>query len=96
VRGGRAFIATTSASYDSISVLDMDTKTVLSVHPLAFNVTGIAVSPDGAQLFAARTGRLVSDVAVVDLATAQISSVPVVAECSWSLDVIRTDTSGQL
>jgi DNA-binding beta-propeller fold protein YncE len=68
VRGGRAFVATTSASYDAISVLDMNTKTVLSVHPLAFNVTGIALSPDGARLFAARTGRLASDVAVVAVA----------------------------
>jgi hypothetical protein len=96
VTGGRAFVATTSASYDAISVIDLDTRTVLSVHPLAFNITGIAVSPDRAQLFAARTGRLGSDVAVLDLATAEVTSIPVAAPGTWSIDVIRTDTAGHL
>ncbi len=96
VTGGRAFVATTSASYDAVSVLDLDTKTVLSVHPLAFTVTGIAVSPDGARLFAARTGRLGSDVAVLDLATGEVTSIPVAARGASSIDVIRTDSTGQL
>jgi DNA-binding beta-propeller fold protein YncE len=96
VTGGRAFVATTSASYDAVSVLDIDTTTVVSVHPLAFNVTGIAVSPDGVQLFAARTGRLGSDVAVVDLTTGEITSIPIVARGASSIDVVRTDTTGCL
>jgi DNA-binding beta-propeller fold protein YncE len=96
VTGGRAFVATTSASYDAVSVLDMDTKTISSVHPLAFTVTGIAVSPDGARLFAARTGRLGSDVAVVDLATAEITSIPVAARGASSIDVIRIGMTGHL
>jgi DNA-binding beta-propeller fold protein YncE len=76
---GRAFVVTTSASYDAVAVLDMNSKIVVSVHPLAFTVTGIAVSADGARVFAARTGRLGSDVAVVDVATAEITSIPVAA-----------------
>jgi len=62
---GRAFVVTTSASYDAVGVLDMNSTIVVSVHPLAFTVTGIAVSADGARVFAARTGRLGSDVAVL-------------------------------
>ncbi len=96
VTGGRAFVATTSASYDAVSVLDLDTRTVVSVHPLAFHITGIAVSPDGARLFAARTGRLGSDVAVLDLATADITSIPVAARGASSVDGIRTDSAGHL
>jgi DNA-binding beta-propeller fold protein YncE len=96
VTGGRAFVATTSASYDAVSVLDLDTKTVVAVHPLAFHITGIAVSPDGSRLFAARTGRLGSDVAVVDLATADITSIPVAARGASSVDAIRTDSAGHL
>lgn len=94
--GGRAVVATTSASYDAVSVLDIDSKTVLSVHPLAFTVTGIAVSPDGARAFAARTGRLGSDVAAVGLATAEITSIPVTASGRSSIDVIRTGADGYL
>ena len=93
---GRAFVVTTSASYDAVAVLDMNSKIVVSVHPLAFTVTGIAVSADGARVFAARTGRLGSDVAVVDVATAEITSIPVAAPGASSIDVIRTGTNGQL
>jgi DNA-binding beta-propeller fold protein YncE len=66
VAAGRAFIGTTSASYDAVCVLDLDTKTVVSAHPLEFAITSIAVSPNGARVFAARTGRLGNDVAVVE------------------------------
>jgi DNA-binding beta-propeller fold protein YncE len=96
VTGGRAFVATTSASYDAISVIDLNTTTVASVHPLAFSVTGIAVSPDRTRLFAARTGRLGSDVAVLDLPTAEITSIPVAAPGASVVDVIRTDIAGHL
>jgi DNA-binding beta-propeller fold protein YncE len=93
---GRAFVVTRSASYDAVAVLDMNSKIVVSVHPLAFTITGIAVSADGARVFAARTGRLGNDVAVVDVATAEITSIPVAAPGASSIDVIRTGTNGQL
>jgi DNA-binding beta-propeller fold protein YncE len=96
VAAGRAFVVTTSASYDAVAVLDVHSKIVVSVHPLAFTVTGIAVSADGARVFAARTGRLGSDVAVVDVATADITSIPIAPPGASSIDVIRTGTSGQL
>jgi DNA-binding beta-propeller fold protein YncE len=96
VTGGRAFVATTSASYDAVSVLDLDTETISSVHPLAFTLRGIAVSPDGARLFAARTGRLGSDAAVVHLATAEVTSIPVAAQGASSIDVIRIGATGHL
>jgi hypothetical protein len=32
VTGGRAYVATTSASYDAVSVLDLETETISSVH----------------------------------------------------------------
>ena len=92
VTGGRAYVATTSASYDAVSVLDLDTETISSVHPLAFSVRGIAVSPDGARLFVARTGRLGSDVAVIHLASGEITSIPVAALGASSIDVIRIGT----
>jgi DNA-binding beta-propeller fold protein YncE len=77
-------------------VLDLDTKTISSVHPLAFSVRGITVSPDGARLFVARTGRLGSDVAVIHLASDEITSIPVAGRGASSIDALRVGTSGQL
>jgi DNA-binding beta-propeller fold protein YncE len=96
VAAGRAYVATTSASYDAVSVIDINSRIVVAVHPLAFTVTGVAVSADGARVFAARTGRLGSDVAVIDLATAEVTSISVVARGPSSIDVIRTGTDGRL
>jgi YVTN family beta-propeller protein len=96
VAAGRAFIATTSASYDAAYVLDLDTKSVVSAHPLEFTITSLAVSPDGARLFAARTGRLGNDVAVVDLATSAVTSIPIAARDASIVDAIRAGTNGLL
>lgn len=76
---GRAFIATTSASHDAASVLDLDTWTVLSAHPLEFTITGMAVSRDGARVFTGRTGRLRNDIGIVDLATEAVTSIALTA-----------------
>jgi YVTN family beta-propeller protein len=96
VAAGRAFIATTSASYDAAYVLDLDTKSVASARPLEFNITSLAVSPDGARLFAARTGRLGNDVAVVDLATSAVTSIPIAARDASIVDAIWAGTNGLL
>jgi DNA-binding beta-propeller fold protein YncE len=69
VAAGRAFVATTSASYDAVYVLDLETEALVSAHPLEFTITSVAVSADGARVFAARTRRLGNDVAVVDIAS---------------------------
>ena len=96
VAGGRAFVATTSASYDAVYVLDLETRTLVSVHPLEFNITSMAVSADGARVFAARTGRLGNDVAVVDIATQAVTPVPIATGAAAIIDVIRAGDRGML
>jgi DNA-binding beta-propeller fold protein YncE len=96
VAGGRAFVATTSASYDAVYVFDLHTRDLVSAHPLDFSVTSVAASPDGARVFAARTGRLGNDVAVVDIATRVVQSVGMPRGDSAIVDVIRAGDGGML
>jgi DNA-binding beta-propeller fold protein YncE len=94
--GGRAFVATTSASYDAVYVIDLETRNLVSAHPLDFNVTSVAVSPDGARVFAARTGRMRNDVAVVDTVTRAVQSIGIPSDDAAIIDVIRAGDSGML
>jgi DNA-binding beta-propeller fold protein YncE len=96
VAAGRAFIATTSSSHDAAYVLDLDTGTVVSAHPLEFAITSLAVSPDGARVFVGRTGRLGSDVATVDLATEAVTSIAITTREAAIVEVIRADAGGLL
>ena len=96
VASSRAFVATTSASYDAVYVLDLETRTLVSAHPLAFNITSMAASPDGARVFAARTGRLGNDVAVVDIAAEAVTSVAIATGDAAVIDVVRAGDSGML
>jgi DNA-binding beta-propeller fold protein YncE len=96
VAGGRAFVATTSASYDAVYVLDVETRILVRAHPLELTITSLAASADGARVFAAKTGRLGNDVAVVDIATETVRSVPVPTGEAAIVDVIRAGDSGML
>ncbi len=96
VAAGRIFVATTSASYDSIYVLDVHTQDLVSVHPLEFTITSMAVTPDGARVFAARTGRLGNDVAVVDVATEAVTPLAIAAGDSAIIDAVRPGAGGLL
>jgi DNA-binding beta-propeller fold protein YncE len=96
IAAGFAFIATTSATCDAVVMIDLDTATVVSTHRLAFNVTGIAVTADGRQVFAARTGRHGNDVAVLDVATGEVTSIEVDTDPGVIIDVIRVGPGGLL
>lgn len=49
VAAGRAFVTTTSASHAVAYVLDLDTGTVVSAHPLEFAITGVLTGLPAAQ-----------------------------------------------
>lgn len=75
--GGRAYVSTVSAAYDSIQVIDVSTNTVVAAHPLALNVSDLAVDSAGRQVYASRNAAGVADVAVLDTATAKVHAIKV-------------------
>ena len=77
--GNRAYVNTGSAAYDAIAVIDLRAATVVGMHPLAFNVTDLAVSPDGKHVFASRTEGERADIAIVDTTTHDVDVVEIAA-----------------
>jgi YVTN family beta-propeller protein len=91
----RAYVSTSSASHDAVSVIDTNTRTVLATYPLAFGVTALAVSPDGKRVYAGRTGHDHVDVAVIDTTAERVGTVDIATGAGIGVDAIAVDPSGK-
>jgi DNA-binding beta-propeller fold protein YncE len=83
---GRAYISSASASYDSVLAFDISANRVVESYPLAYCVSDLAVSPDGRNVYAGRTGADGADIAILDTATGDeqtigIAGAGTVTEC---------------
>ena len=95
VSDDRAFVSTSSASYDAVSVIDTNTRTVIATYPLAFGVTALAVSPDGKRVYAGRNGRDHVDVAVIDTTAERVGTIDIATGTGIGVDAIAVDPTGK-
>jgi YVTN family beta-propeller protein len=95
VANDRAYVTTSSASYDSIQVIDTTTRTLIAAYPLAFSVTAMAVSPDGKRVFAGRSGTDHADIAVIDVTAERVGTIDIATGPGISIDAVRVDPSGK-
>jgi YVTN family beta-propeller protein len=95
VSDDRAYVSTSSASSDAVSVIDTNTRTVIATYPLAFGVTALAVSPDGKRVYAGRNGRDHVDVAVIDTTAERVGTIDIATGAGIGVDAIAVDPTGQ-
>ncbi len=95
VCGDRCYVSTSSASYDAVSVIDMNTRTVLSTYPLAFAVTTLAISPDGKRVYAGRNGDDHVDVAVIDTTAERVGTIDIATGAGVGVDALAVDPTGK-
>ena len=50
-------MTTSTHSYDSVAVVDTETKRVIANHPIYGTATAVAVSPDATHVFVGQAGR---------------------------------------
>ncbi len=91
----RAYVSTSSASHDAVSVIDTNTRTVLATYPLAFGVSALAVSPDGKRVYAGRNGRDHVDVAVIDITAERVGTIDIATGAGIGIDAIAVDATGK-
>lgn len=91
----RAYVSTSSASHDAVSVIDVNTRTVLATYPLAFGVTALAISPDGKRVYAGRTGHDHVDVAVIDTTAERVGTIDIATGAGIGIDAVAVDPTGK-
>jgi YVTN family beta-propeller protein len=95
VSDDRAYVSTSSATHDAVSVIDTNTRTVLATYPLAFGVTALAISPDGKRVYAGRTGRDHVDVAVIDTTAERVGTIDIATGAGIGIDAVTVDPTGK-
>ncbi len=95
VTDDRVYVSTSSASFDGVSVIDTETKTVIATYPLAFGVTALAISPDGKRIYAGRTGHDHVDVAVIDTTAERVGTIDIATGAGIGVDALDVDPSGK-
>lgn len=90
----RAYVSTVSTAYDSISVIDVATNTVVDSHPLALSVSDLAVSRDGKYLYASRNGARGTDVVVLDTATGRSEVIDIADTAGAAIECVQVSPDG--
>ena len=95
VTDDRAYVSTSSATCDAVSVIDTNSRTILATYPLAFGVTALAISPDGKRVYAGRTGHDYVDVAVIDTTADRVGTIDIATGACIGLDPIAVGPTGK-
>lgn len=94
--GNLAYVSTVTTSYDSVEVLDVSTGTVVGAHPLALNVSDVAVSPDAKWVYAGRNGVHGADLAVLDTTTDRVEVIDIAGASGTTIECVRASADGTL
>jgi YVTN family beta-propeller protein len=92
--GGRAFVAGSEPTDDSVSAIDTRSKTFLASLPLDLQVVDIAASHDGRRLFVSGTGPETADLAIVDVESGRVRTVAV-ADADSVVGGVRVASNGR-
>ncbi len=95
IADGRAYVSTSSSSFDAVSVIDTVTQTVVATYALAFSVTSLTASPDGKRVYAGRTGDGYADVVVVDTTAERVGTIDIATGAGIGIDAVRVDATGK-
>ena len=91
---GRAFVAASAATYDSVSAIETEANAFLASLPLDLDVVGIAASQDGRRLFVSGTGPETADLAIVDVESGRVRTVAV-ADADSIVGGVRVASNGR-
>jgi YVTN family beta-propeller protein len=91
---GRAFVAASAPTYDSVSAIETRANAFLASLPLDLDVVGIAASQDGRRLFVSGTGPETADLAIVDVESGRVRTVAV-ADADSIVGAVRVASNGR-
>jgi YVTN family beta-propeller protein len=93
--GGRAFVAASAATHDSVSAIDTRAEAFLASLPLDLDVVSVAAGHDGRQLFVSGTGLDAADLAIIDVESGRVDTVAV-ADSESIVGAVRVASNGRV
>jgi len=90
----RVYVRSASIYEDSVVAVDPDSGSVLAAREIGVGATGLAVSPDGDVLYVARSADGVLDIAVIDVESGKVGTIPVTRAADASIDTVRINPAG--
>ena len=91
----RAYVSNVSAEHDSVLAFDTTSNEIVAEYPLAFNVTDLAVSPNGRHLYVGRTDVEGADVAILDTKTGKEDAIRIAATTGTTTGCVRVSPEGR-
>lgn len=90
----RAYVNSASDVEDSVVAIDLHAGSALAAKEITVGARGLAVSPDGAALYVARSGDQVADIAVIDVESGKSKTIAVTRTVDDWVDTVRINADG--
>jgi YVTN family beta-propeller protein len=94
VANNRVYVASSSASYDSVSVIDPATGTVIATRPIEYGVTALVADPDAHRAFVGRAGRDGAQLAVIDETLGDVEVIDIAGGSGLLVEALRIGATG--
>jgi YVTN family beta-propeller protein len=91
----RAYVTVTDQSYDSIAVIDTETRRIISTHQVTGSATDVAVSPDGTRIFVGQVTRDGVGLAVINT-FGRMNTIDIADGAGRTVDAVRVSPNGRL
>jgi YVTN family beta-propeller protein len=90
----RAYLRSASIDEDIVVAVDLNSGAALAAREVGVGAGGITVSPAGDLLYVARSADDVADIAVIEVESGNVSTIPVSRAAGASLEALRIDRAG--
>ncbi|WP_163757293.1 YncE family protein [Mycobacterium botniense] len=91
----RAHISTASPAYDAIAAVDLCTRTVAAVYPIALSVRDLAIGPDGQRVYLSRTGVDCADVAILNTGSGRVDAITIAGAPGTTPQCLRISSDAE-
>ncbi len=90
----RAYVRSASIKEDSVVAVDLQSGSQLATREVGIGAQGLVAGPGGDRLYVARATDDRAEIAVVDVETGAISTIPVATAPGASIDTVRINQAG--
>ncbi|CAN3130428.1 hypothetical protein ACNUDN_21085 [Mycobacterium sp. smrl_JER01] len=95
VSDDRAYVSVAAENVDAVTVIDLDTRAVITTYPVAVGVSALAVGPAGKRVYAGRATHDRVDITVIDVTAERVGTIGIGSGPAANVDALSADPSGK-